>query len=88
SFSSLCNWLGLAPDVVYGAVHQLHSVLHVPKLDTADMSTMFALYKSFSDYLHDFERSGMFQNRISRWKELQFQCAVRILNEISDGMSY
>ncbi|KAF9449003.1 hypothetical protein P691DRAFT_759403 [Macrolepiota fuliginosa MF-IS2] len=86
-FSTLCDWLGLTPDIGYGALHHLHSLLRVPKPEMAYIHKLKALHKSFSDYLRNPERSEMFQDYTSQWKELEFQCGLRILNEVLDGVS-
>ncbi|KXN91192.1 hypothetical protein AN958_02612 [Leucoagaricus sp. SymC.cos] len=54
----MCNWLGMAPNVAYSALHQLHSVLDVPLPDAAIYTCIKIYHKSFSDFLCDPDRSG------------------------------
>ncbi|KAF9443197.1 hypothetical protein P691DRAFT_809315 [Macrolepiota fuliginosa MF-IS2] len=86
-FLYLCNRLSMTQDVAYGAIHHLHSVLYIPGPNAAARREARVLHKSFSDYLHDFERSGIFPNHTSQREELEFQCALRILDEILDGVN-
>ncbi|KXN82171.1 hypothetical protein AN958_02980 [Leucoagaricus sp. SymC.cos] len=53
-----CNWLGMAPNVAYSALRQLHSVLNVPPPDEAIDTCVKIYHKSFSDFLCDPNRSG------------------------------
>ncbi|KXN88523.1 hypothetical protein AN958_07231 [Leucoagaricus sp. SymC.cos] len=54
----MCNWLGMAPNVAYSALCQLHSVLDVPLPDAAISTRIKIYHKSFSDFLCDPNRSG------------------------------
>ncbi|KAF9451880.1 hypothetical protein P691DRAFT_294321 [Macrolepiota fuliginosa MF-IS2] len=85
-FVDLCNWLALASNVAYGALHQLHSVLCIPSRDHAFKEPLRFLHKSFQDYLFDSNRSGMFQDHEGA-KELDFECAQRVLSEAGDAKS-
>ncbi|KAF9449004.1 hypothetical protein P691DRAFT_759404 [Macrolepiota fuliginosa MF-IS2] len=83
-FIALCNWLGLASNIAYGALHQLHSVLYIPPRELAHEDSLGHLHKSFQDYLCDFNRSGIFQDHKKRKQELESECVRRILNEAAD----
>ncbi|KAF9439755.1 hypothetical protein P691DRAFT_780199 [Macrolepiota fuliginosa MF-IS2] len=87
SFSHLCSRLGMALDVAYGAVHQLHSVLNIPEPNVVAECRISILHKPFRDHLHDFKRSRMFPDRKSRCAEIEIRCASRIFNEISGGVN-
>ncbi|KXN82175.1 hypothetical protein AN958_02984 [Leucoagaricus sp. SymC.cos] len=54
----MCNWLGMAPNVAYTALRQLHSVLDVPPPDATIKTCIKIYHKSFSDFLCDPNRSG------------------------------
>ncbi|KXN82170.1 hypothetical protein AN958_02979 [Leucoagaricus sp. SymC.cos] len=54
----MCNWLGMAPNIAYSALRQLHSVLDVPPPDAAIKTRIKIYHKSFSDFLCDPNRSG------------------------------
>ncbi|KAF9444818.1 hypothetical protein P691DRAFT_777989 [Macrolepiota fuliginosa MF-IS2] len=85
-FAELCNWLNLAPNVAYGALHRLHSVLDIPKSEHAYTSTLRPLHKSFRDYFVDSNRSGMFQDHKRAMDELESECARRVINEASGAI--
>ncbi|KXN91191.1 hypothetical protein AN958_02611 [Leucoagaricus sp. SymC.cos] len=54
---SMCNWLGMAPNVAYSALRQLHSVLDVPPPDAGIYTPIKIYHKSFSDFFCDSNRS-------------------------------
>ncbi|KAF9444120.1 hypothetical protein P691DRAFT_362075 [Macrolepiota fuliginosa MF-IS2] len=82
----VCNWLGVTPDVVYGALHHLHSVLDIPSPEVACDSSrhLRAFHKSFLDYLGDFTRSGMFAEFHREGTKLDIECMERIFIEVSE----
>lgn len=80
-----CDWLAMTPDVVYGALHHLHSVLRVPTWEEAEQERVEFFHVSFREHLADFERSGMFLDADQELRDLNLQCAVRILKEIPGG---
>ncbi|KAF9454280.1 hypothetical protein P691DRAFT_770717 [Macrolepiota fuliginosa MF-IS2] len=83
-FAYLCNWLGLASNIAYGALYQLHSVLDIPPQDDAHIKPLKYFHKSFRDYFFNFDRSGMFRDPQSTREELELECAQRVLGEAAD----
>ncbi|KAF5363749.1 hypothetical protein D9756_000191 [Leucocoprinus leucothites] len=55
----MCTWLGMAPQVVYRALHHLHSVLSIPSPGDARNEGVIVYHKSFSDFLLDSQLSGI-----------------------------
>ncbi|KAF9440114.1 hypothetical protein P691DRAFT_688663, partial [Macrolepiota fuliginosa MF-IS2] len=87
--SSLCDWLGMTLDVVYGILHHLHSVFHVPLPGHTDNFTgrgeLYAFHKSFNDYLCDFKRSGLFVDFECDARELDLECLKRVFDDALDS---
>ncbi|KXN81726.1 hypothetical protein AN958_03790 [Leucoagaricus sp. SymC.cos] len=82
NFGWACEWLRMPPDVVYGALHQLHSVLRIPSPEKAmsflDHDTNLESYhKSFWDYFHI-----KFPNAIKQSADIHFECSLAILKEV------
>ncbi|KXN82991.1 hypothetical protein AN958_01925 [Leucoagaricus sp. SymC.cos] len=89
SFALTCNWLSLTPDVVFGAMHRLHSVFDLPTSPSrVDMMQhrMGFLHQSFCDYLSDPIRSGVYALPRDECVEQDLDCAIRVLNECGPGI--
>lgn len=79
----VCDWLGMTPPVAYGALHHLHSVLIIPSPEAAERQAIGLYHKSLSDYLLDWNRSGVFPELAHEREEFIFLCARRILKSVS-----
>jgi hypothetical protein len=55
----MCDWIGMTPNIAYGALRHLHSVVQVPLPPEAKTTTVNIRHKSFSDFLLDPNRSEM-----------------------------
>ncbi len=80
-----CSWLGITPDVAYSSLHHLHSVIDIPGIKDAQDRDFRFHHKSFSDYLKQSKRSGMFLDSKSEANKLAMQCSIRVLDEVSQG---
>ncbi|KAJ3551898.1 hypothetical protein NP233_g12995 [Leucocoprinus birnbaumii] len=79
--SALCEWLCLAPNRLYSALRQLHAVLDIPPPSYA-CSSIKVYHKSFSDFLLDSRRSGLFLGTVEDEKHRNFLRALRVLKEV------
>lgn len=78
-----CNWLGMTRQSAYAALDQLHSLLKIPSPTQAASQPIQVHHKSFRDYL-----SRRFPNSLQEAKALEIECALRVLNDIPEGMHY
>ncbi|KAF9448696.1 hypothetical protein P691DRAFT_800409 [Macrolepiota fuliginosa MF-IS2] len=87
TFGIQCNFLGMSPDVAYGSLHRLHSVLRIYPPDQAFVqgSGLWPHHKSFRDYLRDPARSTLFADADHEARMLELQCMVRVMKDIPDG---
>ncbi|KAF9448701.1 hypothetical protein P691DRAFT_668959 [Macrolepiota fuliginosa MF-IS2] len=89
SFGNQCNYLGMSPDVAYGSLHHLHSVLRIYSPDRAfgELGDMYLCphHKSFTDYLKDPVRSTLFADARHEAHILILQCTIRITKDIPEG---
>ncbi|KAF5348800.1 hypothetical protein D9756_009783 [Leucocoprinus leucothites] len=81
SFWALCNVLGIQQHVAYGSLHRLHSVLYIPRPETAFSSSIRIFHASFSDFLEDPLASGKFCIREEETFSDLWQCQLRILQQ-------
>ncbi|KXN82169.1 hypothetical protein AN958_02978 [Leucoagaricus sp. SymC.cos] len=84
----MCNWLGMAPNVAYNALRQLHSVLHVPSPDAAISTPIKIYHKSFFDFLCDPNRSGYSGFWLGTEKDRKRCCASHALKVFQGISSY
>ncbi|KAJ3563875.1 hypothetical protein NP233_g8660 [Leucocoprinus birnbaumii] len=80
--SAFCDWLGLAPNLLYGALRQLHAVLNIPTPHHAHDRPIKVYHKSFSDFLLDSQRSGMVLGTPESEINRNFSRALRILRDV------
>ncbi|KAF9441305.1 hypothetical protein P691DRAFT_779852 [Macrolepiota fuliginosa MF-IS2] len=88
SFGDQCNFLGMGPDVAYGSLHHLHSVVRIYPPDQAfdewKGTALRSHHKSFVDYLTDPARSTLFADAKYEGDMLVLQCMVRIMKDVPD----
>ncbi|KAJ3570738.1 hypothetical protein NP233_g4204 [Leucocoprinus birnbaumii] len=85
SFALTCNWLGMTPDIILGALHCLSSVFDSPTLpDSLNVlkHRMGFRHQSFCDYLSDPVRSGEHSITSDECIEQDLSCCLRILCEV------
>ncbi|KAF9444627.1 hypothetical protein P691DRAFT_807103 [Macrolepiota fuliginosa MF-IS2] len=82
---SVSNLLGLQPNVVYGALQKLHSVLHIPSRDSANQQHIIFLHGSFIDYITDPRRSQSFAIDPNEVHSYIWRCYHRIIQEANES---
>ncbi|KAF9444626.1 hypothetical protein P691DRAFT_736204 [Macrolepiota fuliginosa MF-IS2] len=83
---SVANLLGLQPNVVYGALQKLHSVLHIPSRDNAHQQHIQFLHASFMDYLMDPQRSKSFAIDRNEVHTFIWRCYHRIILQANEAI--
>ncbi|KXN81080.1 N amino acid transport system protein [Leucoagaricus sp. SymC.cos] len=72
------EWLRMTPDVAFGSLHHLHSVLHVPQtIRDALQNRVKAYHKLFKDYL-----VKSFPNATLEYERIIFENALAILRDV------
>lgn len=81
---SVSNILNLKPNVVYGALQKLHSVLYVPPRNCAHQQHIRFLHASFSDYLRNKQRSKAFAINLTEVHRHIWWSYHRIVQQAND----
>ncbi|KXN81026.1 hypothetical protein AN958_06285 [Leucoagaricus sp. SymC.cos] len=77
-FDWAAEWLRMTPEVAYGCLHHLHSVLDIPPtLEDAVGGSVEVHHKSFKDYL-----GKQFPNAEEEFEKVALDAAVSILKEV------
>ncbi|KAJ3572157.1 hypothetical protein NP233_g3282 [Leucocoprinus birnbaumii] len=80
--STMCDWIGISPCAMHGAISQLHSVLRVPDLQEAQRRPIAIRHKSFADFLLDTTRSGLSLGSVDDENRRLVHRALRILRDV------
>ncbi|KXN87989.1 hypothetical protein AN958_07849 [Leucoagaricus sp. SymC.cos] len=76
------EWLRMTPEIAYGCLHHLHSVLHIPPTpEDAVQEGIEVHHKSFKDYL-----AKKYPGAKEEFEKVALDAAVAILKEISQSM--
>ncbi len=78
---SVSNILGLKPNIVYGALQKLHSVLYIPSRDRAHQQHVRFLHASFADFLMNKQRSKRFAINLTETHTHIWWCYHRIIQQ-------